>query len=208
MSKLWTQEDREILIMLVNEGLLYKDIAEVLDRSPGAIGKQAKKVGLKSKNNKMSKTNKEYDAELLIKNPNTIRIEDYINAHTKILHKCLLCNTEYLCEPNSKLRGDGHCGVKNNTGKISSDKPGITYLVYIPKHNLYKIGVTSKTLKERMTDNNLSIKAYEVILERNFDTGDAAMKLEAEWLSNIEHLKVNTNLLKGGNTETFKYAST
>jgi len=32
------------------------------------------------------------------------------------------------------------------------------------------------------------------------------MAVEKEWLKNVEHLKINTKLLKDGNTETFRYS--
>jgi len=204
--KRWTEDDVKVLKEQMELGTLYKDIGLILDKTSNAIKNKAFKLKLKSKNNTMAKTNELYDTELKIKNPTTIRIEDYINYDTKILHKCLVCGTEYKCFPSNKLDGYGHCGRKksNGQGRISSNKPGTTYLVYFQNEDIYKVGVTSKTVKERMTDNKLSIKDYEVILERHFDTGDKAMELEKKWLSNINHLKVNTGLLKNGNTETFR----
>ena len=53
-----------------------------------------------------------------------------------------------------------------------------------------------------MKDNKIS--KYELILERYFNLGSEAVKLEKLWLSNIHYLKVNTGLLRTGNTETFR----
>jgi len=195
--KNWTKNEEEVLRKEIKVGTMHKDIGLLLGRSTSAI--KAKTNNLELKSNRI-KTNEKYDAELRIKNPDTIRIEEYKGANTKILHKCLICGTEYLCAPNHKLEGHGHCGRQLNG--IPKDKPGIAYLIHFPNEKLYKIGITSRTVKKRMKD--IGIKDYEVILERHFDKGINAMELEAEWLSNIQYLKVNTGLLNSGNTETFR----
>ena len=155
------------------------------------------------------KSNSEYDKELIKYNPQFIRIEDYLGTNIPILHKCLKCNIIYKVSPHAKLKGTQckYCGTnsgnKIGSGYIPNYMSGFVYLVYIKKYDLYKIGVTSKTTKERMIDNK--ILEYEVILERQFNNGTDCMKLEKEWLSNIEEYKINTGLLKSGNTETFRY---
>jgi len=204
-SNKWTKEDIEVLKEELELGTMHKDIGFILGRTTEATRQKAFDLKLKSKNiGSKPKSTEEYDAELKIKNPTTVRVDDYINSREKILHRCLICGTEYLCKPESKLQGFGHCGRKYNNGTtIPSNKPGITYLVYLLNEKLYKVGITSKTVKERIKD--LGIKDYEIILERYFDNGDDVMALEKEWLKNVDHLKINTGLLKSGNTETFRY---
>ena len=53
------------------------------------------------------RTHKEYVEELKVKNPNVEVVGKYINAKTKILHKCLIHNIEWEISPDSALRGDG-----------------------------------------------------------------------------------------------------
>ena len=91
--------------------------------------------------------------------------------------------------------------IKSKCGSINNRQPGITYLVYFPKLNVYKIGATSKTTEQR---NNIQKLQYEIILEHKFSTGIEAMQLEKEWLENVKEFKVNTGLLNCGNTETFR----
>lgn len=49
------------------------------------------------------KTTQEYQNELKIKKPNIIVLEDYVTAKVKILHKCLICGTEWIDSPNNIL---------------------------------------------------------------------------------------------------------
>lgn len=53
------------------------------------------------------KTHEEYVAELAAKNPNIEVIGCYINAVTKILHRCKLDNYEWYAKPNNTLNGKG-----------------------------------------------------------------------------------------------------
>jgi len=145
MGRRWTKEEEELLKEEIKLGAFAKDIAFLLERSRSAIYAKMNKLNLKSENFAL-KTNSQYDVELKIKNPNTIRIEDYINADAKILHKCLVCGTEYFCAPNHKL--EGYCGT--GKGEVSRDRPAITYLIYFINEDIYKIGVTSNTVKRRM----------------------------------------------------------
>lgn len=53
------------------------------------------------------KTHEEYVKELAIKNPNIIVIDKYIDAKTKILHKCLMHDYEWMAAPNNVLKDKG-----------------------------------------------------------------------------------------------------
>jgi hypothetical protein len=152
-------------------------------------------LGLKS-NNSCTKSNEAYVLQLKDKCDNIIRLENYINGLIPIKHKCLNCNAIYKIAPKIKLMSSGckFCRIKN--------KPGILYLVYFESLNLFKIGITTTTVKERLRSIEYS---YTTILELNYNSISEAHNMEKQWLSNIEYLKVNTNLLKSGNTETFKF---
>ena len=53
------------------------------------------------------KTHEEYIAELAIKNPNIIVLEQYNGAHVKILHRCLIDGYEWLASPRNIIAGKG-----------------------------------------------------------------------------------------------------
>ena len=55
----------------------------------------------------LRKTHEEYVEELSALNPNIEVIEKYINAHTKILHKCKIDNYVWKVSPHSLLMGNG-----------------------------------------------------------------------------------------------------
>lgn len=57
--------------------------------------------------NKLSKTHKQYVFELYKINPNIIPIEQYINASTPTMHRCLICGYEWKVVPDSLMRGYG-----------------------------------------------------------------------------------------------------
>lgn len=53
------------------------------------------------------KTQKEYILEVVKINPNIEVVGEYINAHTKILHKCKIDGFEWYTSPHNILRGQG-----------------------------------------------------------------------------------------------------
>lgn len=80
-------------------------------------------VNSKKKNNK-KKTTEEYKEEVSKVNSNIKVLGEYVNSKTKILHKCLNCNNEYLAYPSNVLRGHGcqKCSLKNLTNSIIGKK--------------------------------------------------------------------------------------
>ena len=74
----------------------------------------------------MHKTQEQYVEELKLKNPNIIAIGQYINHSTKIMHKCLKHNYEWMASPHTILSGCGCPMCKNdklsNAFKISHDE--------------------------------------------------------------------------------------
>ena len=73
--------------------------------------------------------------------------------------------------------------------------------MYFKNLTIYKIGVTNNIQKRLKT---FGYKP-EVILILNFKTGKEAKELESIWLKNILPYKINTGLLRSGNTETFEF---
>lgn len=53
------------------------------------------------------KTHERYIEELATINPMVVALEEYIGSHTKILHKCTICNHEWRVCPSDLLSGHG-----------------------------------------------------------------------------------------------------
>ena len=204
--KRWTKDEEEFVRACCEIGWTQIEIANELDRTRMSINQKTYNMGISNGLKHKLNTTEQYIKELKIKCPTMICLETYKGVHIKILHKCLNCGKEYKCKPKNKLKGNTciYCCHINNGGGIPKDKQGITYLVYIIEYDLYKFGITSKTIKERMQDNGLSDSKYIIILERKFSKGISAMKLEKVWKENLKEYLVNTGLLYKGNTETFR----
>lgn len=56
---------------------------------------------------KMTKTQKQYIDELYSKNPNISVVGKYVNYHTKVIHRCNVCEYEWSAQPADILRGRG-----------------------------------------------------------------------------------------------------
>lgn len=67
------------------------------------------------------RTHDEYVALVMANNPNIMVVDKYVNAHTKILHRCLIDNTEWYVSPNNILKGCGcpKCGFISSAKKRS-----------------------------------------------------------------------------------------
>ena len=197
----WTTDELELLHAFVEAKYTDQEIAQELERTRDSVNKKRNRLGLKSKN-KQLKTHEQYVAELAESSPTMRVLEPYVNNRTSILHKCNECGNIASVRPDSKLEGKSCKFCNQRGGKIDPNKPGITYLVYFYTINLYKAGITSQTTKKR---NKSQGQKYEIIFERYFELGSDAMALEEEWLINVKPYKLNTGLLKDGNSETFRY---
>ena len=147
------------------------------------------------------KTNDQYVSELKEKCSSMKVLETYISNRVPILHRCNKCKAEYKVMPESKLKGYA-CKVCSPLYGIRHEEPGILYLVYFYDIDLYKYGITNYTTEKRLKYIGYE---YNLIFERNYIFGIDALYQEHQWSKNVQHLKVNTGLLKSGNTETFRY---
>lgn len=83
--------------------------------------------------NKLTKTHEKYVYELKVINPNIEVLEEYIDSHTPILHRCLTHNYEWLIRPSNALSYEGCPKCANNllltqeeyVERISKDFPHI-----------------------------------------------------------------------------------
>ena len=124
-------------------------------------------------------------------------LEPYINNKTKVLHKHI-CGYIWNTTPHNILSGYScpNCAISG----FKDNLPGATYCIYFQEYDLYKFGI-SNNYQQRFKQFG---SKPETIFIREFDIGLEARELETEWSKNVDHLKINTGLLKSGNTETFK----
>jgi len=101
-----------------------------------------------------------YTDKLLSKGIKVIPLEPYEGNLTKINHRCT-CNNVWEVTPAQALRG-GKCMLCKETvdRKFYKNKRTILYSFNIPYTNLYKIGITSTSVKNRY-------KSVDVILPDN-----------------------------------------
>lgn len=74
------------------------------------------------------KSHVEYIKELHDKNPNIITLEEYIDAKTPILHKCLTHNVEWKISPSCALSGRGCKRCKSDKIKNKLSKTNVKYI--------------------------------------------------------------------------------
>lgn len=95
---------------------------------PGNIlsGQGCIECGKEKYHEKRCKKNKDYIDELSIKNINVVPLEEYINARTPILHKCIKHNVAWKVTPGDVLAGHGcpkcHKERIGHSNKISHAK--------------------------------------------------------------------------------------
>jgi len=132
---IWKDDEIELLAAFIEAGYTHKEIALELGRTPGSVSQKAFTIELSSKNNQV-KNHKQYIAELAEKCPTSKVLEKYVSAHVSIL---LVCGFQNKYRPTDKLQGRPCRSCNPGSGEINRDD---TYLVYFPKLNIYKVGIT------------------------------------------------------------------
>lgn len=103
------------------------------------------------------KTHEQYVNELKNINPDIIVLGKYVNAKTKIIHKCLKHNMEWESSPNTMLKGRGcpQCAkekryesrAKSHEEYVSELKIANSNIIAIDKYKNYNTPITHKCLK-------------------------------------------------------------
>ena len=162
-----------------------------------------KKQGCPHCSGRFKKTTESYGLELKEKGIKYIPVEEYVNIMTKINHKCYVCKHIWPVKPHDILNNSG-CPMCAKSG-FNNNKPAILYYVRIwdDKHTYYKIGITNKTIKERLKNTK---KKYKVLMQKEYETGFEAKAAERMILEEYGDLKIYTPqfLPMGGYTELFK----
>jgi len=193
----WTNKDVYLLRTSIEEGKTHKEISIELNRSPESVQVKASSLKIRSLHSKIL-TNNIVDKRLenrLIK-----RIGKYVNNSTKIDFQCLKCDNIWQATTGNILNNNTGCPYCAEYG-FNDKLPAVLYCIYFEALKLYKVGI-SNNYQVRLL--HFSHKP-EIIFIREFEVGKNAKDLEIKWLKNIKDYKINTGLLKSGNTETFRY---
>lgn len=90
-----------------------------------------------------AKTHEEYVSELAVKNPDIEAIDAYIDAKTKILHRCKIDGYEWYAKPNNILNGRGCPRCSKKERKTHAD-----YVEELTKINPY-VEIVEKYINAR-----------------------------------------------------------
>jgi hypothetical protein len=124
-----------------------------------------------------------------------IMIDEYVNAHTSKLFRCL-AGHEWNSNPNNIIRGSG-CPTCS-PGGFNQNKPAHVYVLSFGTY--IKYGITNR-LKKRL-DEYKRYGKYELVISYYFENGQKAK----EWENNIKSIfggyYVDNHILPIGHTET------
>lgn len=150
------------------------------------------------------KTPDQYVKDLSEKNPNFIVLEDYVDNKTKIKHKCLICNYEFLIAPIYALNGNNcpKCAISIRSQKRMStndeyiDKLLQKYTVVFPIEN-YK-GALNKILHVDLSCGHIFSMSPANVLsgERcpycvGIRLGEKFLKTHDEYLAELQNSNIN-----------------
>jgi len=164
-------------------------------------GYGCKQCGIVNGHKKKNLSFKEFKekANIIHKNNYIYNSNTYINSTTKTV---IICPIHGAFEqfPYSHLRGHG-CSACATYG-FNNKKPAILYYLKINGGQVYKIGITNRTISERFQDSELKI--IEVIFTKFFKKGKDAYTTEQEILKKYKEFQyTGPAILKIGNTELF-----
>ena len=168
--------------------------------------------------NKLKEINsdKVHDTESFIKKAKEVHgdlydysLVHYIDSHTKVK---IICREHGVFETKPYVHVGGaicfECSYLSREKEISwtSDRykniPTILYYIRLKKENLYKIGITKRSLKERFSKHEL--ENIEIISEVKYEDGSEAFEKEYKILKeNKDFQYKGPNILEKGNTELF-----
>ena len=126
------------------------------------------------------KTHEEYVVELKNKNPNLEVVGEYINAKTKVLHKCRTCNYEWYCLPSHALNSK-NCPMCNGSVKYNHEE----YVEKVSKINPdIKVVGEYKGVRTKITHYCKKHNVYFDMLPSGILKGCGCNKCKSEKISN------------------------
>lgn len=128
--------------------------------------------------------------------------EGRITKTTKIPVLCTIHEKVFYATINNQLQGHG-CPLCGNSSKGSlrrnyQDKPTTLYVLYIPALQVYKIGITSTSVKVRYSGEKCQ---FEVLFKKEYQNGIEAYDEEQRVLHATKAYATNLRPLSSGNTE-------
>lgn len=131
-----------------------------------------------------------------------ILLGNYINSKTKSLFQCNKYHT-WEATVDNVMRSSGCPSCAEY--EFNVNKPAILYYINVIDTDVYKIGITNRSVRRRFTDDS-DYKKIRVIKEWKHDKGQTAYEHEQMILQAFkQYLYKGDNLLQSGNTETFTH---
>jgi hypothetical protein len=125
---------------------------------------------------------------------------EYKGARTKVK---IICKEHSVFEqtPNNHLNGN-ICPLCSGYGGFKQNKPAIFYILKINDKDIWKIGITNKSVPKRYSKSEQ--KLFSVVRTIPFKIGSNALQLETKLKKQYkEFLYTGSNPLYGGHTEMF-----
>jgi hypothetical protein len=135
-------------------------------------------------------------------------ISNYVNEKTPIKVVCPI-HGEFKTIPFNHLHKGTGCPKCIKPGKptgFNPNKKAVLYYIFDPVANLYKIGITNKSVEERFGKSFCSNRAIAILEQTYFENGWEALEAEKNILEEFSYARVNNEVWppeKGGNTEFF-----
>lgn len=168
-------------------------------------GKGCQKCGINKNpaNNPFTKDKFVERANIVHDNKYDYTNSQYIKMQVKLTIVCPIHGT-FEQKAANHIQGQG-CPSCGNTAKLKRfhEHPTILYMLFFPKLNLYKLGITmeKRGIKTRYSDEK---EPYEIHQQILFNSGEEAYTLEQNLLLKYKDFSYSgPNVLKAGNTELF-----
>ena len=149
----------------------------------------------------LAHTDKHIDSVLYQKNIE--RLSAYHNQSEKGKFRCLTCDHEWETYFGNVLNVSGcpRCAAKKSRYDTYKDVPTTLYYIYLNDREVYKIGITQTSVKERYPR-----EPYELIMTKKFDDGLLAYDLEQDIIHKFKDFRASYETISdfGGRSECFK----
>ena len=126
----------------------------------------------------------------------------FISISDKVSITCNKCKESYYQKASSHMQGHETCQCYVTAAGFRADKPAILYYLSINKGELFKIGITNRSVKERFLPYELKI--IDIVHITEFNSGKEALAAEKQILEKyVKYKYTGPNVLNSGNTELF-----
>ena len=195
----YTNNSTKITIVCKVHGEFTQSPANHLKGLTGACPK----CGAKSSALSQTGNKEEFVAKANLKHNNAYTYSNFVYTTARI-PSYITCKIhgDFKQSPDNHVRGGNgcpHCGSRLIKDKSKQQKCSL-YVLYFPKYSLYKVGITTKSIEERMrTEKRIK---YTKLLSYDFCSTVEAHKLEQVILSKLRDYKyTGEKLMTSGNTE-------